>query len=186
MPAPAVPQWPPNFRNITAHPPPPFHRQAGKVSPGFWVGVAVFIAIAAAWLVRYSYLANPHPLQDLERWLGVGQRRRTPISHYPFGVENEPPYIPRPQPAVIAVTRSRDTLPLYRTTTNFSNDVLQGLLSLETPVGGRPPSYRSRLSLGWEASQGDVNTQVAKYDGHGVRESNTEKDMARSSTDRPR
>ena len=77
-------------------------------------------------------------------------------------MEDELPHMTPSEPTVGVTRRSRDALPLYHMNANFGNDVLQTLLSLEPPLGARPPSYRSRLSQGWAASMRDASTTVAE------------------------
>lgn len=131
----------------------------GPPSAGFWAGVGIFVAVALSVLTRYSYLASPHGLQRLKRLLGIRSRIRTPISHYPIATPatppiEEPPDLSRPERVLLA-PGSSEILPPYRPTTTFSSDVLQGLLGLHVPEGSlRPPSYRAKLSLEWEASMG--------------------------------
>lgn len=176
MSPPAAPFWHPPIGNATGPPPPPPlppfphppfggpKQQHDPPSAGFWAGVAIFIAVTVAWVLRYSYLASPHWLDRVKRWLGLSnrQRTRTPISHYPTTTciciqPRGHAIITRPERAYFGL-RSTDPLPLYRpSSNNFSSDVLQALLSLEIPEGSaRPPSYRSRLSLGWDAGMRDT------------------------------
>src|ERR1700761_6871856 len=132
-----------------SRPPPeqqtPIH--SGYHSPGAWIGLAVCVFICIAWVLRYSYLASPFWFLRVTRWLGIRPSHHTPISHQPICVERgtRAPSIRPPEPAHVRLD-PKQTLPFYKPTSRFSSDVLDALARLEPVPGGRPPSYRSKLS----------------------------------------
>ncbi|KAK6367432.1 hypothetical protein LTS17_010358 [Exophiala oligosperma] len=115
----------------------------------------------------YSYLASPFWFVRIRRVVGFRPSKVTPISRRPLSVpldleENgggggggingisSISNIDPPDPALLSPLSSSSgvTLPQYRPSGNFSDDVLSGLLDLNVaPSGSRPPSYRSRLTL---------------------------------------
>lgn len=162
MPLPAAPFWPPAVRTATQIDPPAHRHPGRRYSPGFWIGIFIFVTISLAAIFRHSYLASPDLLHRIKRRLGVRPGTSALVSHYPIQVETETegPYIARPEWACLR-TQSKDTLPLYRPATRFSTDVLLALVSLEPPAGStRPPSYRSRLPLTLEQTVGETTGDV--------------------------
>lgn len=127
---------------------------------GFWIGLAFFVCfIVIIVILFYSYLASPFWFVRLKTLMGFRPSKFTPISRRPLPVVPVAPLvgdlessvcggggiiIAPPEPAHLS---SRNSLPQYRPGSNFSNDVLSGLLDLNVPPGSRPPSYRSRLTL---------------------------------------
>ncbi|KAL2401024.1 hypothetical protein ABEF95_002035 [Exophiala dermatitidis] len=157
----------------------------------------MFILFIIACFARYSYLASPFWFYNLKRTcrlplymsaagpdpgLRAGRRFRGTV----YG-----DIIARPQPAYFAGgygLRSTDTLPVYRPPTmNFSSDVLQALLSLDSDMdirrceesgiaggGGRrrPPSYRSRSRLSLV-----LNAMETQNQGHNEQQSQQQQDQ---------
>ncbi|KIW93167.1 uncharacterized protein Z519_05772 [Cladophialophora bantiana CBS 173.52] len=157
MPTPAHPFLPSDASSTDA-PKQQAHNHDGGHSPAAWVGVSICAIMCLAWILRYSYLASPFWLHRMRRRLGIRPASRTPISHHPtlhsIGTESPPPWIARPEPAYFRIP-SKDTLPVYQPTNQFSSDVLEALLNLGPAAGGaRPPSYRSKLPQEWRSAMG--------------------------------
>ncbi|KIW14789.1 hypothetical protein PV08_07574 [Exophiala spinifera] len=125
---------------------------------GFWIGIAFLIFFTIIVVSIYSYLASPFWFGWMKELCGFPPSKHTPISRRPIpnadlesgdggagGIE-----ITRPEAAHLSSSPSKDPLPQYWPGSNFSHDVLSGLLDLNMDAahcGSRPPSYRSRLTL---------------------------------------
>ncbi|KIW76624.1 hypothetical protein Z517_09068 [Fonsecaea pedrosoi CBS 271.37] len=163
----------------------PLNTNDGRHSPGAIVGISICAIVCFAWIARYSYLASPFWLQHMRRCLGMRPASRTPISHLPLpshghyhryyssdddslsmGADELPTQHPSSSVGAGVITRpqrvylrpnSKDTLPLYEPTNQFSSDVLEGLFDLgPTPGSSRAPSYRSKLSQEWMSAMGTM------------------------------
>jgi hypothetical protein len=146
--------------NTTTTPPPmpsPFIQAAGPFSTmsslhltaGAYMSIGVCIIVLILWISRYSFLASNSWFPALKQRLGCSNTMTKSQQSGRFlflgnSVSDEENQVSTPTPPPPAM--SRDTLPLYKPSSRFSSDVVLALQGLGSTEGGRPPSYRSKLS----------------------------------------
>lgn len=116
-------------------------------SYGFYIGIGVFTAIVATALACCWRVNNDRRRRCKEcprPAMSTGLR----FGHSENLIEPERAYF----------SNSRETLPLYHPENDFSKQLLQAWMQLESPTGTRPPSYRSRLTMDLEVAIKDSAT----------------------------
>jgi hypothetical protein len=121
------------------------------LTAGAYMGIGVCIIVLILWVSRYSFLASNHWWPACKRRGGfpstakddTGPRRRVllPGNSSSSDEETQTATPTHPPP-----TLSKNTLPLYKPSSRFSSDVVLALQGLGSAEGGKPPSYRSKLS----------------------------------------
>lgn len=132
-----------------------WHRPQHGPFYGFYIRIEVLTAIvASAWVCcwRVNNDRRGRCKQRVQPEKCTGRAFNPPENM----TEPEPAYFPS----------SRETLPLYHQEHDFRNQPLQARMKPESPVGTRPPSYRSRRTLDLEVAVKDSVTD----DGHSQRE----------------